>query len=379
MLRVLIVRVIARLELGGTQLGALRLSDALRGRGTRSRLLAAEASPQAMARYEQAGIEVEVWPHARENMQYACSSAFARWLQPRLAGADLVHGHMFGAWWAATEAAASDLPVVASEHNALQWPDRPRIREMRRALQRVDAFFAHGPATRETIVRLGLAASRVHPGRSAIEAPTPAGLAGASDCLFGNTPRPRVLFVGRLHHEKGPDLLLEALARLPRPPACFMLGAGPQQAELRRRARRLGIAGVVRFPGWQRHVGPWLAGADLLVVPSRYEAWSQSAVTAMAHNVPVIATNVEGLPSTLADGRGVLVAPEDPEALAGAIADLLGGRGLPDLEAARRYAARHTAANVAAYYEAVYRSLISSSRPLRRPAQQRLTKRRAAA
>ncbi len=370
---------IARLELGGTQLGALRLSEALRPRGIRSRLLAGEANPEATALYAAAGIEVDVWPGARENMQYACNLAFARWLRPRLAGADLVHGHMFGAWWAATEAAATDLPVVASEHNALQWPGRPRTLEMRRALRRVDAFFAHGPATRETIARLGLDASRVHPGRSAIEAPTPAGLAGASDRLFENTPRPRVLFAGRLHHEKGPDLLLEALARLPRPPACFLLGAGPQQAELRRRARRLGIADVVRFAGWQRQVGPWLVGADLLVVPSRCEAWSQSAVTAMAHGVPVIATNVEGLPSTLADGRGVLVAAEDPDALAGAIADLLGGRGLPDLEAARRYAARHTAANVAAYYEAVYRGLISRSRRLRRPAEQRSTDRRAAA
>ncbi len=370
----LIARVIARLELGGTQLGALRLSEALRDLGSESRLFAGEASAAAVALYEEAGFEVEVWPDAEENMQYACSSAFARWLKPRFAGADVVHGHMFGGWWAAAEAAGKNLPVVASEHNALQWPAESRLEEMRRALRRIDAFFAHGPATRATVRRLGLAASFIHAGRSAVEATSGAACASTSDQLFENMPRPRVLFAGRLHREKGPDLLLEALARLPQLPSCFMLGAGPQESELRRRARELGIADTVRLPGWQRRVGPWLAGSDLLVVPSRYEAWSQTAVTAMAHGVPVVATNIEGLPTTLADGRGVLVEPENPDALAGAIDDVLSGRRVPDLAGARRYAARHTAENVAAYYEAAYRRLVPTAPPVtylaerRRPA-----------
>jgi glycosyltransferase involved in cell wall biosynthesis len=375
----LIARVIARLELGGTQLGALRLTESLRNRGTESRLLAGEASPQCIALYEQAGIEVEVWPHARENMQYACNSAFARWLRPRLADADLVHGHMFGGWWAVSEAAGKHLPVVASEHNALQWPAEPRLGEMRRALQRVDAFFAHGPAARAAVRRLGLAASRVHAGRCAVEATSPPRRDLPSDRLFENMSRPRLLFAGRLHREKGPDLLLEALARLPQPPTCFMLGAGPQEAELRRLARELGIADRVRLPGWQQRVGPWLAGADLLVVPSRHEAWSQAAVTAMAHGVPVVATNIEGLPTTLADGRGVLVQHEDPAALASAIDDVLSGRRTPDLEAARRYAARHTAERVAAYYEAVYRRLVSTAPSVRHLAERCWPGRRAAA
>ena len=135
------------MELGGTQLAALRLTEALRLRRVEARLLAGQASPECQEVFEQAGIEVQVWPDAQEDMQYACSPGFAEWLRPRLADADLVHGHMFGGWWAACEAAAPGQPVVASEHNALQWPGEPRIGEMRRALRRVDAFFAHGPAT----------------------------------------------------------------------------------------------------------------------------------------------------------------------------------------------------------------------------------------
>jgi glycosyltransferase involved in cell wall biosynthesis len=372
----LIARVIARLELGGTQLGALRLGEALRSQGVETRLLAAAATPECRALFERAGIEVEVWPRAEQDMQYACSRAFARWLRPRIVDADLVHGHMFGGWWALTEAAGGDLPVAASEHNALQWPTKPRLSEMRRALRRVDAFFAHGPATRATVRRLGLPPARLHAGRSAVELPLPPSCAPAS---FEDLPSPRVLFAGRLHREKGPDLLLEAIARLSPPPACVLLGAGPEEARLRRRARELEIDDVVRLPGWQDGVGPWLAEADLLVVPSRYESWSQAAVTAMAHGVPVVATNVEGLPTTLADGRGLLVRPEDPDALARAIGDALSGRRVPDLAAARRYAARYTATRVAAYYLAIYRGLVSGARPATALGERRRTRRRAAA
>ena len=369
----LIARVIARLELGGTQLGAIRLTEALRSIGAETRLLAGTATPEARALFGRAGLEVEVWPDADENMQYASSAAFARWLAPRIADVDVVHGHMFGGWWAVTQAAVKNQPVVASEHNALQWPGKPRLAQMREALQRVDAFFAHGPATRATVRRLGLPSSRHYPGRSAVEPAQPSQVpAGLADL-----PRPRVLFAGRLHREKGPDLLLDAIARLSPRPSCVLLGVGPEQADLHRRAVDLGIDDVVRLPGWQESVASWLAGSDLLVVPSRYESWSQAAVTAMAHGVPVVATNVEGLPTTLADCRGVLVPSEDPDGLAAAIEGVLSGHLTPDLAAARRYAARFTADRVAAYYMAVYRELVTGTRSA--PHSTRLEARRRAA
>jgi glycosyltransferase involved in cell wall biosynthesis len=368
----LVTRVIARHELGGTQLGVLRLTEALTRRGIQTRVLAGEATSEAVRLYEQGGIPLEVW--GREpGMQYACSQGFADWLSPRLGGSELVHGHMFGGWWAAAAAARPDVPLVASEHNALQWPDSPRLAEMREALRRVDAFFAHGPATRAVIRRLGFPPGRIHPGRSPIELPARWGRRSHPP----TSGLPLVLFAGRLHEEKGPDLLLDALPRLRRPVRCVLMGAGPQESALRARVEELGLARTVEMPGWQGDVGAWMERADLVVVPSRYEAWSQAAVTAMAHGVPVVATNVEGLPTTLADGRGVLVPPEDPAALARAVDGVLDAK-LPDLTAARRYAERFTADRVAEYYARVYRSLTGAEALLAEPSGATAPLRRAA-
>jgi glycosyltransferase involved in cell wall biosynthesis len=347
-----VVRVIAKLEPGGAQLAALRLTRELERRhAVTCRVLAGEASREGIQLARRVAIPVEVWGRAG-GMQYACEPGFVAWLAPRLAGADLVHAHMFGAWWAAAHAAPVGIPLVASEHNALQWPGQPRDAELRAALRRVDRFLAHGPATRETALRGGLPPERVSTGLSVIPDD------GAASVL--PLPRPRVVFAGRLHEEKGPDVLLEALALMSAPPPTYVLGSGPMEANLIELARRLGLERIVRFTGWQERISPWLTGASACVVPSRYEAWSQTAVQAMALGVPVVGAAVEGLPLTLADRRGVLVPPEDPAALAQTLGDLLADRRSTDLEAARAYAAGFRPRPVAERYAALYRSLIET-------------------
>jgi glycosyltransferase involved in cell wall biosynthesis len=78
--------------------------------------------------------------------------------------------------------------------------------------------------------------------------------------------------------------------------------------------------------------------------------------------VPVVGTAVEGLPLTLGEGRGVLVPPEDPPALADGIARVVRGEACTDLDAGRAYAARFTPAAVAAYYAAGYRRVLNAHR-----------------
>jgi glycosyltransferase involved in cell wall biosynthesis len=353
-------RVLAKLEPGGAQLSVLRVVRGLEAMGIDSRLLVGWASPDGLALAARMGVAVEVYGRAGD-LQWRADPGFARWLRPRLAGSPLVHAHMFGAWWAAARAVGDSTALVASEHNALTWPHgRPAV-DLREALLRVDCFYAHGPGARRAILAAGLPSARMRSGVSPV-----------SDLDAEPLPRlpvPRIVFSGRLHPDKGPDLVLDALARTPAAPPALLLGAGPLRQELEAQIVRLDLADRVRMVGWQNRPGQWIAGAAMLVVPSRDEAWSQTAVLGMALGVPVIGTDVDGFPDTLASDRGIIVPAGDPGELAAAITDVLSGRRQTDLAGARAYAREFSADRIAARYAEAYRELALSSRPVVRTAQ----------
>lgn len=137
------------------------------------------------------------------------------------------------------------------------------------------------------------------------------------------TEHPVVLCIANLKAYKGHRHLLEAIALLHarnRPCTLVLAGDGDQGPALEQQAARLGID--VRFLGACTEVGPLLARADVVVLPSLHEGMSNAVMEAMAAGRPVVATDVGGTPELL-DGRGVLVSPGDPVALAAAIETLL--------------------------------------------------------
>ena len=340
---------LANLEPGGAQLSALRLASALGPLGWRTRFLAGSASAAGLELFRRRGVQVEVFRH-HGNLQYACLPAFADWLAPRLAGAELVHAHMLGAWWAAARAADHSLPVVGSEHNAYQWPAHQSFDAVRQALERIDLLFVHGPASREQALALSADPARLREGRSVIDT--------AEVRVHPGLAERRLVYVGRLHAEKGPDLLLRALALLTPRPTTYLVGSGPMEQELRALAADLGVERDIVFAGWQEHPAQWLRGAAACVVPSRFDAWSQSAVLAMRLGVPVIGAAVDGLVEVLAGERGLAVEPEAPAALAAGMAEILGGCPSIDLEAGRRYAESFAPGDVAQLYDDAYRHLL---------------------
>jgi glycosyltransferase involved in cell wall biosynthesis len=170
---------------------------------------------------------------------------------------------------------------------------------------------------------------------------------------------PRIVFAGRLDpRQGGPDILVEALGLLRDPPPTLILGDERLRLPLQRRVRELGLAKRVSFPGWVADPGPYIAGATVPAIPSRDEAFSQTAIIGLAHGVPVTGTDVDGFPATLGDGRGIPAPPDDPQALAGALEQVLHDE-LQRPRPLRSLAERYAPARVAAIYERTYRSLVA--------------------
>lgn len=135
----------------------------------------------------------------------------------------------------------------------------------------------------------------------------------------------RLLFVGRLAAEKGLPILLEAVARLDGA-TLDLVGDGPERKILEARTQALDISGRVRFFGYQtqQQIREILRQTDVFVMSSFTEGVPVVLMEAMAAGVPVVATQVGGIPELVHDGHnGLLVAPGDANAAAAAIRRLL--------------------------------------------------------
>src|SRR5260221_11034907 len=168
-----LVRLLGVLEPGGAQLSALRLSTALGRHGVMTTLLAGDATPAGLALAARCGFAADAYRVSEQvstcSLQWTPEPAFADWLSPRLASADLVHAHMVGAWWAAAQTVPPEVPLVAGEHNQMTWPGGDHTAQARVAARRVDVMFTHGPAVRKWAAGLRLGA-RLREGRSSVEA-----------------------------------------------------------------------------------------------------------------------------------------------------------------------------------------------------------------
>jgi glycosyltransferase involved in cell wall biosynthesis len=133
---------------------------------------------------------------------------------------------------------------------------------------------------------------------------------------------PLVCFVGNLVHEKGPDVLVEALAllRAARKPAAraVFVGDGDLKPSLVTRVGELGLGDRVAFAGRRapEEIPRWISAADVLCLPSRREGCPNVVLEALASGRPVVASAVGGVPELLSDRNGLMVPADDPSALA---------------------------------------------------------------
>lgn len=137
-----------------------------------------------------------------------------------------------------------------------------------------------------------------------------------------------IVFVGELRMLKGVDVLLRALATLreTRPALrAVIVGDGPDRAGFTALAGELGLSEMVDFAGPMSARDAFARG-KVVVVPSRAESLPYIVLEAAAAGMPLVATNVGGIPEIFGDDAGALVLPADPAALANSIADALDGK-----------------------------------------------------
>jgi glycosyltransferase involved in cell wall biosynthesis len=278
---------------------------------------------------------------------------------------DVVHAHGLRAGFVAA-LARTGRPLVVTWHNA------PLSAGLRGAVHRVLERVVAGAAD----VTLGASADLVERARAA----------GARDARLGEVaapalPPPRrsraavraefgvvadapvVLSVGRLHRQKRYDVLIEAAARwrgLKPAPVVLIAGSGPSYMELAARVSE--ARAPVSLLGHRTDVPDLLAGADLAVVTSDWEARQLFAQEALRAGTPLVATAVGGLPGLVGEAA-VLVPPGDVDALDKAVRELLAD---PDRRAdyaergRRRAAAWPTEEQTVARVTAVYAEVVGA-------------------
>ena len=224
--------------------------------------------------------------------------------------------------------------VVISERNQISSKAREARSRWQQALYRAVPF-VYGAADRVVAVSAGVASDLSRFGRlpngkirvihNPVFDPDIAALSRqpVTHSWFVPGGPPIILAVGRLHRQKGFDVLLEAFAKARAEVDCrlVILGEGPERAALTAQSERLGLAYNIDMPGFCENPFPLMARAGAFVLSSRWEGFPNALVEAMACGAPVIATDCPSGPHEILDGGKIapLVPVDDADALGQAL------------------------------------------------------------
>lgn len=370
MTRATICQLLHSLNVGGAEVLAARLGRRLRDRyhflyacldglGPLGEQLRAE------------GFQVEVLDR-QPGVDWRMTFRLSRFL--RREGVDLIHAHQYTPFFYALAARLlyRRPPILFTEHGR-SYPDFPRRKRMianRLLLQRRDRVIGVGEAVRQALIHNeGIPAKRVEvvyngidvaafangkPNRAAVRAEL--GL-GADDFVL--------LLVARLDPIKDLATAVRTAGRVARqfPRARLVLvGEGPERAPVEALIRDQGLGEHVRLLGLRHDVARLLPAADVFLLTSISEGIPVTVLEALAAGVPVVATDVGGLPEIIVDGQNGFLAPaRDDAALAERVVRLAKDVNLRAqlAEKGRREAeARFTEAQMHAGYEQLYREML---------------------
>ena len=330
--RLTILHLTAPAAVGGLETVVLDLSEGLEARAHRvvlGAILDSRGAAEGLPRRATAlGLEVArvVVPHRAYLREYRALSRLIADVAP-----DVVHTHGYRADIIGGLAAQRGrIPWIATAHGFVGGGARARVYEWLqvRSFRRATRVVAVSRPVRERLRREGL-----RDGRTAliINAWTPKTLLDRAEArrLLGISGNGFVVgWVGRLTHEKGADVFLEGLAGIrDRPWSASVIGEGSDRQVLERQAQSLGIADRLRWHGLVPHAAALYSAFDAWVLSSRTEGTPIALFEAMGARVPVIASEVGGVPDVVSPSEALLVQPERPEALAAALLAIIDDPG----------------------------------------------------
>ncbi len=383
-----ILRVIARLNVGGPSLHVSYLGEGLASRGYATTLAAGtisegEASMAFVA--EERGLEVtpvrglqrEISP-GRDLMAVSHLRNIIVRVRPHILHTHTAKAGTVGRTAARLAGSARPPVVVHTFHGHMLKgefdPARTRLfRAVERRLAReADVLVAVSTEVRDELVEVGVApAAKFAVVRLGIELSER--MAGAADgpslrsSLGISADRFCIGWVARMSSVKQPGDVLRGLRRLRDlgvDAALIMIGDGPERAGLEEQAQSLGLVEGVHFVGFQKDVGPWFNAFDVLLLPSRSEGTPVSAIETLAAGRPVVATDVGGTRDVVEEGiSGFLVPFGDVGAAAERLARLARDPELRErmgMAGQQRTLARYRVPRLVEDIDCLYRSLLAS-------------------
>ena len=299
--------------IGGSERHLLTLLPALAQRGIDVSFVGLDDPSRAPDPFY-AALEV---PYVRIPAPHDLDPRLVRAVRREVRDADIVHTHLVHA---DVYGALGTRRLVSTKHNddpfragVFRYVERALARRASRIITITQAL------ARFQIDRVGLPAEKIEVIHY--------GLDNVPQAWGRNPPDPVppesqvLLCVCRLEQQKGVDVAIRAVGNIPGA-RLVVLGEGPARGELERLARELDVP--VYLPGRVPDVAAWLRRATLLVHPARWEGFGLALLEAMLASLPVVATRVSSIPEIVQDGEtGLLVPPDDPPALAAAIARVL--------------------------------------------------------
>jgi glycosyltransferase involved in cell wall biosynthesis len=269
-----------------------------------------------------------------------------------------------------------DIPTVTTVHGFCggDWKNRLYERLQRRSFRSFDAVIGVSHPLRTRLLGEGVPAGRIHVVQNAWQETAPPFDRDAARRALGvSSERYRIGWVGRLSSEKGPDVMVNALARLTDLPlSVSFVGDGAEQLSLLGMARRLGVEPLVQWHGTVPDAARLFAAFDVFVLSSRTEGTPIVLFEAMAAGVPIVAARVGGVPDVVSPEQAVLVPSADAAALAAAIRAVYQHPAEARARAQRarvRLLRDFTVASWIDRYEAIYRLVSAKPRALAAVAQ----------